>query len=124
MSLFRRKQAQLQNTLTELGEEALEEQMQAAGEFPVTPAHRFATLIEVSLCCPAALLLSPVNLSTYKDQPGVWPICCDQLEEAGQITRRKMEPPTLTGQPVVPLGCSCAAPATASAQWMRVRGVG
>lgn len=44
----RRKQAQLQTTLKEMGEEALEEQLQAAGEFPVTPAHRFATLIEVS----------------------------------------------------------------------------
>ncbi|KAK9833868.1 hypothetical protein WJX74_008352 [Apatococcus lobatus] len=46
---IKRKQAQLQATLKEMGEEALEEQLQAAGEFPVTPAHRFATLIECTI---------------------------------------------------------------------------
>ncbi len=45
--LCRRKQAQLQLVLKELGEEGLEEQLQSAGEFPATPAHRFTTLIEV-----------------------------------------------------------------------------
>lgn len=64
--MSRRKKAQVEAQINELGMETLQERLESAAQMPAQPPYRLSTLIQVSACTPpvCACEASP-NLAVY-----------------------------------------------------------